>query len=287
MNQSGIFRRVKPNVWQWTINGHNYSIKRYGNKGTADKVRIVHHQLKKVEFPNILPVIASDDPTAIVQPWASNVRSVKFNRIEERKKTLELLYKLHATNSDINWSEFGVFLPQYDLQLKWHDRLLKFKAKKEQIAHFLGVSAVDQLIIYAEQALKSMQPVKNKKTTILHGDVVHHNFLMTEKGKVYLIDFDLAAIGHAEDEIIMWMHRVLPHVDYNLPKLLEEQPLLQGFPKEQLLAIRYPNELLREWLYVDVIATQRKAAFIEELVAFTNVALSSWPKLWYDSGSPK
>ncbi|MBK3493419.1 phosphotransferase [Viridibacillus sp. YIM B01967] len=287
MNQSGTFRRIKPNVWQWTINGHNYSIKRYANKTTADKIRIIHQQLKKVKFPNILPVIASDDPATIVQPWVSNVHSAKFSRVEERTKTLELLYQLHATNNDINWSELGVFFPQYNLQLKWHDRLLKFQAKREQIAKFLGAPAVDQLIIYAEQALKSMKFVKNSKPTILHGDVVHHNFLMTEQGKLYLIDFDLAAVGHAEDEIIMWMHRVLPHVDYNLPKLLEEQPLLRGLPKERLLAVRYPNELLREWLYVDVIATQRKKAFIEELVAFTHVALSSWPKLWYDSGSLK
>jgi hypothetical protein len=80
----------------------------------------------------------------------------------------------------------------------------------------------------------------------------------------------------------MWMHRVLPNVNYNLRALLNEQPILKRIPKNYLQTLRFPNELLREWMYVKTVTTERQQAFVEELIRFTEAALSSWPKLWYD-----
>lgn len=290
MTQSEEFKKIKPNVWKWTVNDRKYSVKRYQHQVVAQKIRSIHDKLGKIQFSQVLPITPSDDAEVIVQPWLDNVRAADYKKKQDRTRSLQLLHQIHDTREQIDWTASELALPHYHLMVKWQDRLQKFKHSRQQIAVYIGDAAVQQLILYAEEALEKMKktpmPSYGQKT-LLHGDVVHHNFLVDEQGAMTLIDFDLAAVGSAYDELVMWMHRVLPQVGYDLPKLLAEQPLLGTIPKEYFLALRYPNEVLREWLYVGTVATTRQSNFIRELISYTQVALSSWPKLWYDSGSIK
>ncbi|MGR6896805.1 phosphotransferase [Rummeliibacillus sp. BSL5] len=285
MNNFQIKKRIKKNVWQCQAGNKEVMVKKYEHILVAKKVKAVHDTLADMEFPHTLPNTKLEN-NILTQPWVKNARRFNYKSKIDRKKSLELIQQLHKTGKNNNWSKADYYLPAYDLQLKWQERLQKFIMHIPKISIYLGNEKCDQLVLYARKALKELQNVEplTSKKTILHGDVVHHNFLKDAKGKDYMIDFDLCAYGHPEEELIMWMHRVLPHVQYNLKLLLKEQPLLSDFPNSYLQALRYPNELLREWLYVKTVENEKQQTFVEDLLRFTEVALSSWPKLWYDCG---
>jgi len=222
----------------------------------------------------------------IVQPWQDGSRAANFSLQGDRTSALQLLNKLHTTGNQINW-ERGIFIPNSKVLLKWQLRLLRFQQQLPQLVYYFPKKRFQQLISYAEQALLDIRQAENieqtKSVTLLHGDVVHHNFLVCSDGKMRLIDFDLAQLGEPDDELILWMHRVLPNMDYQLFKLLNEQPSLQRIPKEKFHRLKYPNELLREWLYVLTLSDNERDYFLDYLYPFTDNALSYWPKLWYDS----
>ena len=145
----------------------------------------------------------------------------------------------------------------------------------------MGVEKTNMLINYGEIALNNMQSFNKKDITILHGDVVHHNFLSNEK-TYKIIDFDLAVIGPKEMEDILWMHRVLPSIDYDIYLLLSEFPQLEEVVLKHKEALMYPNELYREWIYAYALPLERKQKFIDQLIPYTNKALTAWPKLCYN-----
>jgi len=151
-------------------------------------------------------------------------------------------------------------------------------------ALFLTKEEIDQILHYSDKSLQliSMENVPEKDITLLHGDVVHHNFLRCSNGELKLIDFDLAHLGEADDEYILWLHRVLPAVDYDLTKIFSELPELKRLDKRKLHRLKYPNELLREWLFAVDLPLDQQLVFLDYLVPFTKRALTYWPKLWYD-----
>lgn len=252
----------------------------------AKKVKAVHESLADIGFPHTISKVQLEEKNILIQPWIKNARAFNYQYRYDRMNSLAILHQLHQTGREVDWSKDEYLLPAYDLRLKWQERLQKFILHFTQVSVYLGADNCNQLILYAQEALtgfNQIEPLKSSKT-LLHGDIVHHNFLKDSKGKNYLIDFDLASYGHPEEELIMWMHRVLPNVNYNLSALLNEQPLLKQIPESYLQTLRFPNELLREWMYVKTVTTERQQTFVEDLIRFTEVALSSWPKLWYDCG---
>ncbi|MFJ8262295.1 phosphotransferase [Rummeliibacillus sp. NPDC094406] len=279
-------RKIKSNVWHCQLKKEEFVVKKYDNPLVAKKVKAIHEKLADMQFPHTLSKVTLEDQNILIQPWIKNARSFSYQSRIDRTNSLELLHQLHQTGKKVDWSKDEYLLPPYDLRLKWQERLQKFIMHYAQVSVYLGADNCNQLILYAQEALKGfnqIEPLQSTKT-LLHGDVVHHNFLKDSKGKNILIDFDLAAYGHPEEEFIMWMHRVLPHVNYNLSTLLNEQPLLKRIPLTYLQTLRFPNEILREWMYVKTVTNEKQQAFVEELIRFTEVALSSWSKLWYDCG---
>ncbi|MGX9135398.1 phosphotransferase [Rummeliibacillus sp. JY-2-4R] len=286
MNNFEINKKIKSNVWHCQSGKKEYVVKKYDNELVAGKVKIIHEKLADMQFPHTLSKVQLEDQNVLIQPWIKDARAFNYHSKYDRTKSLAILHQLHQTGEKVDWSKDVYLLPSYDLQLKWKERLQKFIMHFTQVSVYLGTDQCNQLILYAQEALqgfKQIEPLQSRKT-LLHGDVVHHNFLKDSKGRKYLIDFDLASYGHPEEELIMWMHRVLPHVNYNLRTLLNEQPLLKTIPASYLQTLRFPNELLREWMYVKTVTTEKQQTFVEELIQFTESALSSWPKLWYDCG---
>lgn len=279
----GKAEQINNNVWKIERNGRYYSVKRYDSASTAYKVNALHEKLRSLSFPNIITVMPSEHPLLFTQPWLTNAKAVNFKKRADRTESLEALQALHETQSQYDWSK-AHFLHEYPLITKWEDRLFRFESIREACALYIGKDAVDDILFYAESALRVVQKTYNseEKNTLLHGDVVHHNILRDRNGAIRFIDFDLACVGPSGTEIALWMHRVLPQIDYDLTFLMNEQPYLKTLNAASLNLLLYPNELLREWLHFFSLSKNAQERQLKNMLPFTESALSHWPKLWYN-----
>ena len=93
---------------------------------------------------------------------------------------------------------------------------------------YIGKDNVDEILYYATNALQIIEKAYTDQfdDTLLHGDVVHHNILRDKDGIIRFIDFDLACTGSSGTEIALWIHRVLPQIEYDINFLINEQPSL-------------------------------------------------------------
>lgn len=282
MAAGGNFRQIKQNVWKWDVAGKGYSLKKYDSYEVASKVRRIHERLAEIEFPHVLPVIGAADERTVIQPWLEGARPADYSTRSGRGRTLSVLKSLHATSADVNWQ--GVLgLHPYPLLAKWEDRLDRFKNSRTDLEPHIGSSMFETTVFHAEEALKSIRRSydPDEGCTILHGDVVHHNFLKGKDGRYVLIDFDLACTGPPGTETALWIHRVLPHVGYDFGYLAEEHPSLKRLSRSSLDLLLYPNEVLREWLYLLSLPEERRAHITGRLKRFTEQALSRWIPLCY------
>ena len=208
--------QLKENCWRYDTESGAFFVKYYEDSFIANKVRFIHEQLTEQQFPYIAPVTSKRATPYIVHKWIEG-KSANYEKMEDRTKTLAMLQALHEAT--INWD--GPYLPRLDLVKKWESRLSKFIGKEKELVPLLG-SNFHTIVSLGELALKKMDSPKRSTHSLLHGDVVHHNFLLGNTP--VLIDFDLACIGDPADEVILWMHRVLPHMQFDVKGLLFEQP---------------------------------------------------------------
>lgn len=276
-------RKVKENVWKLVEGDAAYSLKRYKTRSTAVKVDYIHRQLHAIQFPNIVPVLATEDPLMIMQPWFEGTRPVNFRKRVDRTDSLHALQALHNTSEQIDW-DASPYLHRYQLLDKWKDRLERFIDNRTTFEKHLGKQSVDEIVSYGQLALSVLKKTNRKHAgnTLLHGDVVHHNILRDNNGHIRFIDFDLACIGPPGIELALWVHRVLPNVGYHLEFLFAEQTILNELDTASKAMLLYPNEILREWLYLFSLPQENRDRLARKLIPFTENALSSWPKLWYD-----
>ncbi|MDI2588228.1 aminoglycoside phosphotransferase family protein [Psychrobacillus sp. NEAU-3TGS] len=277
---SYYIKQIKKNVWKWRNENGVFSVKKYPSEQQAEKIRFIHDKLQYIEDPFVLPVVESPQLDFIIQPWFQGTHTVNYSNEEDRKAVYSLLTRLHETKKIIDWEDSKV-LYAFNLISKWQNRLLKMKEISFFVESLIGVNNTKILLMYGDMALKDMKPFDMRDRTLLHGDVVHHNFL--SDGSAYkIIDFDLAVIGPKEMESILWMHRVLSEIDYDIHFLMNEFPMLEKIVRQHKEAMMYPNELYREWLYAFALPVERKQKFIEQLVPYTNKALTEWPNLCYN-----
>ncbi|QTD41597.1 aminoglycoside phosphotransferase family protein [Sporosarcina sp. Te-1] len=276
-------KQIKENVWKVEDNGSKYSLKRYHSMSTAVKVKHVHEELEKMDFPHIVPVLPTEDRLLLQQPWMENARPVSYKRRADRTDSLAALQALHQTDVHFDWKA-SPYLHTYPLLTKWVDRLSRFLDHRIFLQQMLGVRRVQEIIFYAKEALPIVRQYNREpgQQTLLHGDVVHHNILRDQNGVIRLIDFDLACISSPDTELALWSHRVLPHVSYNVNFLFGEQRAIGNMNPGAKAMLLYPNELLREWLHLLTLPDQNQQKLARQLIPFTEAALSAWPKLWYD-----
>lgn len=276
-------RKVKENVWKLVEGESAYSLKRYSNRSTAVKVNYVHRQLQAIQFPHIVPLMPTEDPLFIMQPWIEGTKPVNFRRRIDRTDAFLALQALHMTKEQIDW-DASPYLHRYQLLDKWQDRLDRFIDKRILCENYIGKRAVDEIILFGQEALPIIKKKQRQLSdfTLLHGDIVHHNILRDENGLIRFIDFDLACTGPPGTELALWMHRVLPNIGYNLEFLFAEQAALNNLDSASKSMLLYPNELLREWLHLLSLPPVKQDNLARKLIPFTETAISSWPKLWYD-----
>ncbi|WP_194841585.1 phosphotransferase [Sporosarcina obsidiansis] len=263
--------------------GAIYSVKKYASLAQAVKVRQVHQILSAHHFPHMVPILEDRDPLLIMQPWMEGAKAVNFKRRIDRIDSFSALQALHDTKSTIDWQSVSS-LPYYHMLEKWEVRLARFLEFREVCEQFLPSHMIEELLLFSQDALKisKKQTPPKSSLTLLHGDVVHHNILRDVSGQIRFIDFDLACLGAEEDEIVLWMHRVLPQITYNPSFLMGEHPALQSLSNHALAKLLYPNEVLREWLHLLSLPAAQQQRMVSKLLLFTETALSHWPRLWYD-----
>ena len=272
--------QLKNNIWKRETPNGTLFVKKYENRAVAEKVKFVHEQLALIKFPYVIPLMKSREEDLIVQKWQHNSRSADFSIPLHRKQSLNILKALHQTKDKINWKNKGI-LPVQNLPQKWNNRLEKFILHEKELRPYLR-HAYDDIVLFSSGVLKQIRRRKqlsNRKTTLLHGDVVHHNFLICEEKEMKLIDFDLAVLGDPAEELILWMHRVLPTINYDLSYLLKESPYLYEQCLTKMNYLQYPNELLREWLYLIQLGKFDRESFLDYLMPFTENALRHWPQM--------
>jgi len=279
--EKGHYVQLKPNVWKWQVGPHAYSIKKYDYPADVDKIRFIHDQLARVGADYIIPIEDNSEPLVIQQPWIDSGRKVQFSNSGDRKESLALLHNLHDSQKLINWQESKLF-QEMNILRKWAHRLDKWRQYEPFLFQKLGVSKTQKITQIATDSLARLKPMSHANVTLLHGDVVHHNFVRDKKSnKLFIIDFDLACIGPPEVELILWAHRVLPHFDYDVEELLGEHPTLRNIDLNYLL---FPNELMREWLYASTLPDHQLRVFLPKLKTFTDKALKLAPVSWDDHG---
>ncbi|RUL57129.1 MULTISPECIES: phosphotransferase [Lysinibacillus] len=272
--------QIKNNIWKHETSKGTLFIKKYDNYSVYEKVKFIHQQLESIKFPYVIPLKKSNEPDLLVQVWQSNSLSADFSNELQRKQALTILNALHDTSHLIDWKN-SYRVPRQHLYHKWNARLERFLLHEKELVPYLNEAFFD-IVLYASRVLKQMRKRRQKisgKLTLLHGDVVHHNFLICEDKSMKLIDFDLAVVGDSAEEMLLWMHRALPTMDYNIKKLFSESPFLYELCKQKLYYLQYPNELLREWLYVLQLGDYEREVFLDYLMPFTENALRHWPRL--------
>jgi len=273
--------QIKNNIWKQETSKGTLFIKKYDSSTSAEKVKFIHRQLELIEFPYVIPLIKSKEPDLLIQKWQKHSSSADFSKAKHRKDALHILKSLHDTGNVIDWKS-NYIIPRQHLYQKWNARLERFLNNEQELVPYLQHAFYD-ITLYANNVLKQMRKQQNdrakKRVTLLHGDVVHHNFLVLNDGSMKLIDFDLGVIGDPSEELILWMHRVLPTINYDLKLLMKENPYLMQNCLPKLHYLQYPNELLREWLFVLHLGEIEREAFLDYLMPFTEKALRHWPAL--------
>ncbi|BDH62420.1 hypothetical protein MTP04_25500 [Lysinibacillus sp. PLM2] len=271
--------QIKNNIWKEETPNETLFIKKYDNDLVVDKVKFIHEQLEQIKFPYVIPLKKTREPNLLVQKWQPRSYSADFSNKSDRKHAVKILKALHQTSNVIDWKSKSL-IPRQNLLHKWTVRLERFLSYEKELVPYLQHGYYD-ITLYANRVLRKMKKTLDNKSpqlTLLHGDVVHHNFLVTLEG-MKLIDFDLAVLGDPSDECILWLHRALPTVDYDLQLLLDENQYLVEKSSHKMFYLQYPNELLREWLYTLQLGDIEKEAFLDYLMPFTERALMHWPEL--------
>lgn len=257
---------IKENCWKWDTATGSYFMKYYEDLWLAQKVKFIHGQLQKIAFPFHVALERNEDEHIIKQRWIEG-KSANYEQFSDRAMALKALQTLHETEHEINWLQFEG-LPSYDLSRKWHRRFERFVENESALTTLLGQN-YKEIVKQAQWSLKQIEqmPKTKESVTLLHGDVVHHN-VMINGDDVKLVDFDLAALGAASDELILWLHRALAQTDYQLTELMQAHPYLQN-ARHKLFYLNYPNEIMRESLFYLKLNERQKLAcypFIQSIV---------------------
>ncbi len=257
-----------------TIKAKSYFVKTYEDRSVLKKVVLIDEQLKKVSFPHFVPIELHSD-TKIMQRWLEPNRPANYELQSDRVQIFQLLTALHGLNEKLTWSQYTE-LPTLTIKRKWRERIKNFIQQR----HTIKMIIPDHYEEIKKQAIATYKRVEKDSVaqlTLCHGDVVHHNFLKVDNDWK-IIDFDLAYLGNAEDELIHWMMRVLPFMQYDLKGLVEEIPSLLDI-RHKFHYLLFPNEIMREALFYRKLSKLEQKSFLPFFQPFVEEAMDYRQKL--------
>ncbi|MCA1021716.1 aminoglycoside phosphotransferase family protein [Halobacillus litoralis] len=195
-------------------------------------------------------------------------RHADFDRHQDRKKAVRILHQFHRTTKGIA----VLSIPKDPLYVKWERRLEQFLETKDVFTDlgrrqmFQDISSLVQrrLEAFADCPWGEIEERAWDSHEWLHGDVAHHNFIVTRDQSIRMIDFDLLHTGPRVYDHIQLAQRFLPHVES------ERSTLVQYFPhvKERDIwwkGVLVPSDLLREWLYGYRSCLREESSFTRQM----------------------
>ncbi|MFD1705562.1 phosphotransferase [Siminovitchia sediminis] len=189
----------------------------------------------------------------------------QYSHAKDRKEALALISQFHDATSKC-LEAMKARLPTCDLPGKWEKRIKQFQT---DIQHFKDSSAFPYLERYSrigEYALSLMNQHSayfyREPHCILHGDLAHHNFIRTQHGRLYIIDFDLISMGPKYIDILQYCNRISSSLDWSPKKLFSEGEEIRRYAEDLpfLAALLYPADIFREWKYLLQFDDKRRKA---------------------------
>lgn len=169
----------------------------------------------------------------------------------DRLKGLELLKKFHDTTEKLV-SRYRTVVPAYRQADKWRERATLFLNNLPVVRYFVQKEIINELLAWADWSLRGIEEeawlFQSGRQVILHGDVAHHNFLRAKDQSLYLLDFDLVAIGSPHSDYLQYANRILPFMNWSFEEL-KKYPIFKYSLEEKgfLHALAYPTDIFREW----------------------------------------
>jgi hypothetical protein len=173
-----------------------------------------------------------------------------FHGSENQEEGLALLEKFHETTGKFILN-YRRDLDKYKIVKKWKERKAAFINNSSLLRFFVKQEVIDEFLTWADWSLTGLAnelPLRHESEVILHGDVAHHNFLRSERGELFLIDFDLISIGNPSADYLQYANRILPYLNWSFEGLSNLKGM-QRFLSDKgfLYGLIYPTDIFREW----------------------------------------
>lgn len=251
--------RIRGNIYKIETKHQHYVGKGFSNSSSLIKQKWLTGELHKQGFTKTYQFLDTEPRKGInlngkqyaVMNWIEHHQTpFMYNSIENCQKGMEVLKEYHDCTA-LLLSEGSQYFPRNNPYHKWKDRYLKFEANLPQIRRYISFSILKDLLEMGKESLNKLSnltPEQKNNLVILHGDVAHHNFVRTKQEDLYLIDFDLASIGHPIHDYLQYCNRILPFLKWDFTQLNMFPTLLNYLEDPYFLySLFYPTDIYREW----------------------------------------
>ncbi|MCP3741213.1 aminoglycoside phosphotransferase family protein [Rossellomorea sp. BNER] len=253
-------QEIKQGKWLLSTHNDKWFLKEFSTEKKFMKQLILTKELLKRGFNQVLAFHPFHQTSPIrfegkiygLMEWLDHEQDFDYSLEYNRQYALQTLKQLHYVTKTIlsERPKLSKYFDENNYLNKWESRLGEFTNNIPYLQTFIPLYYLQAYRQWGEWALYKLKNMSGNHTNscIIHGDVAHHNFLLSNKGKLYLIDFDLASIAPEEVDDLQFANRILPYLKWSTNELFS--PSLYHVYKEDnvfLMALIYPTDIYREW----------------------------------------
>lgn len=256
MLESNEISTIKPHVFYLkTIAGNELILKKHSKQENVKQQWDFFEQMSKTDvvpftrYPNGQKVISDVHAYWTIMPYITGDK-LYYKYAADRTEAVRTLQCFHSQAANIYVAEP---IKKENIFIRWYWRLLAFKKTKSlfeengfmSLYHDIVKITIMHLQFITQFPWEQYEADAIEKGLWIHGDVASHNFIHSN----HLIDFDLLQSTAQIYDYIQLGQRFLPHLNWDVEKLLAYQMVKDNELKAWLSAIFIPTDLLREWLY--------------------------------------
>ncbi|MFX3624544.1 MAG: phosphotransferase [Ectobacillus sp.] len=270
--------QLKPSVFFVQTDLYMYILKGYNTYGKMLQQLYILKSLQHIAFPYTSYIrafpegrlyIKFDGKFWLFTDYIEHTAPFSFVSAKNRGDALTLLNTYHQYARRLPY-QLLLHVPFQRWLSKWNNRTWKFYHHLRKILFYVDKEVANQCLRWAFFALSELSHISMccLPHTILHGDIVEHNFVRGET--LYLIDFDCVSFGPVMYDYLSYCYSVLPCINWSFEALYqykELHPFLNQKPF--LLSLIFPGDILREWSHFLSLPLAEQLRFQKKIVAFT------------------